>query len=114
MAKHHTINYIEFPADDLQVIKRFYTTVFGWKFTDYGPDYTAFTDSIMDGGFTAGTAIQHQGPLVVLYSDHLEKSLEGVAQNGGQISEPIFKFPGGRRFHFIDPAGNELSVWSDK
>lgn len=113
MNKHHALNYIEFLAPDLEAVKRFYSDAFGWKFTDYGPEYTAFTDGEFEGGFATGQP-QKGGPLVILYSDRLEESLAAVEQNGGRISKSIFQFPGGRRFHFFDPAGNELSVWSDK
>src|SRR6056297_3565484 len=99
MSKHHTVNYIEFPANDLEAVKQFYSIVFGWKFTDYGSEYTAFTDGVLDGGFMAGTTVRDKGPLVILYSDNLELSLIAVKQNGGQISKPIFDFPGGQRFH---------------
>lgn len=113
MNKHHTLNYVEFLAPDLEAVKRFYSGAFGWKFTDYGPEYTAFTGGDFEGGFATGQP-QKGGPLVILFSDRLEESLAAVEQNGGRISKSIFQFPGGRRFHFLDPAGNELSVWSDK
>lgn len=114
MNKHHKINYIEFPADDLEKIKDFYTKAFGWKFTDYGPQYSAFTDGSLDGGFTAGKVAKGAGPLVILYSESLEDSVQAVKDAVGKITKPIYSFPGGRRFHFTDPAGNELAVWSDK
>lgn len=114
MIKHHTINYIEFQANNFEAIKKFYTTTFGWKFTDYGPDYTAFNDGFIDGGFAKGEAKAQGSPLVILYSDTLEASLDAVEKNGGTIIKPIFSFPGGRRFHFTDPAGNELAIWSEK
>lgn len=112
MATHNTINYVEFLAPDLEVIKNFYTKAFGWTFTDYGPDYTAFNDGVMDGGFERGSPSGEGGPLVILFSDNLEASLETVAKSGGSITKEIFSFPGGRRFQFKDPAGNELAVWS--
>jgi predicted enzyme related to lactoylglutathione lyase len=110
---HHRINYIELPASDLPAVKAFYETAFGWTFTDYGPDYTAFNDGSLDGGFTAGEVVGTAGPLVILYSDDVEGSLEAVTAAGGQIVRPIYTFPGGRRFHFLDPAGNQLAVWSE-
>lgn len=113
MDRHHTINYVEFSAEDFASIKDFYTSVFGWKFTDYGPDYTAFADGVLDGGFAKGKP-QKGGALVILYSDTLEETQQLVETNGGTITEPIFSFPGGRRFHFTDPAGNQLAVWSEK
>lgn len=114
MSNHHKINYIEFPAENLPEIKKFYSEAFGWKFTDYGPEYTAFNDGQLDGGFTSGTVAKDSGALVILYSEYLEDSVEIIVQCGGEITKPIYDFPGGRRFHFVDPAGNELAVWSDK
>ncbi len=114
MSTHHSINYIEFPAEDLEAVKDFYTKAFGWKFTDYGPEYIAFNDGVLDGGFTKGTVSGEAGPLVILYSNDLEKSLAAVEACGGTIVKPIFDFPGGRRFHFADPAGNQLAIWSQK
>jgi hypothetical protein len=114
MNKHHRINYIEFQAKELEAVKKFYTATFGWQFTDYGPDYVAFNDGSLDGGFRRSETKGGSGALVILYSDNLETSLEDVKANGGSIIKPIFSFPGGRRFHFADPSGNELAVWSDK
>ena len=114
MNNHHRINYVELQATDFEAIKTFYSTVFGWKFTDFGPDYTAFNDGTMDGGFAKGEVRAKESPLIILYSDELEASLDAVEKNGGAIVKPIFSFPGGRRFHFTDPAGNELAIWSEK
>ncbi|NMP17897.1 VOC family protein [Thalassotalea sp. Y01] len=111
-----TINYIELPTTDIRKVKQFYSQAFQWQFTDYGPDYTAFNDGSFNGGFYLHdkTASYQQGaPLVVLYSSHLEESLAKVINHGGVIVKPIFSFPGGRRFHFTDPGGNELAIWSD-
>lgn len=109
---HHQIQYIEFFSQDIERIKRFYSAAFGWVFTDYGPDYTAFSGEYIDGGFAIGEP--RQGSiLVILYSNDLEASLASVKHAGGEITKPIFSFPGGRRFHFTDPDGNELAVWSD-
>ncbi|KND47492.1 MAG: Glyoxalase family protein [Parcubacteria bacterium C7867-004] len=113
MNAHHRINYIELPADDLEAIKKFYAGAFGWTFTDYGPDYTAFTDGSLEGGFTKGEVAKESGPLVILYSSQLEGSVSDVQNAGGTIAKPIYAFPGGRRFHFLDPAGNELAIWSE-
>ena len=113
MNKHHTLNYIEFSADNLEEIKKFYSASFGWKFTDFGPDYTAFNDGSLEGGFEKGK-VTKGGPLVIIYSDNLESSIKVLINNGGTISKDIFKFPGGRRFHFNDPAGNQLAIWSEK
>ena len=114
MNTHNRINYIEFQASDLEAIKDFYTRAFGWKFTDYGPDYVAFADGSLEGGFAKGDRRGEGAPLVILYSDDLESSLKTIAQCGGSVLKPIFSFPGGRRFHFGDPAGNEVAVWSEK
>ena len=114
MPQNNTINYVEFPARNLEQIKKFYSDVFGWNFTDYGPEYTAFSESGIEGGFTTDTeATITNGALVVLYSDDLESLVEIVKQNDGTIVKDIFSFPGGRRFHFKDPSGNELAVWSE-
>lgn len=109
---HHTIDYVEFSAEKLPVVQTFYAAAFGWEFTDYGPDYTCPTNAGLDGGFF--TSPEQVKPLVVLYSADLEASLQSVTDSGGKITRNIFDFPGGRRFHFSDPAGNELAVWSDK
>ena len=111
---NHRIDYIEFPATDITATKNFYTAVFGWKFTDYGPDYTSFEDGRISGGFAKAQSISGNGVLVVIYSSELEKTKEVVIRNGGKITKPPFDFPGGRRFHFTDPNGNELAVWSEK
>ena len=109
MAKtHHAINYIEFPCTRPARIQAFYGRVFGWTFQEYGPDYLAFNDGTLDGGFTTEAAISHAGPLIVLYSADLEASLKEVKAHGGSIEKQIFAFPGGRRFHFKDPDGNEF------
>lgn len=110
---HHRIDYVEFGALDLSSTKRFYADVFGWKFTDYGPEYVAFEDGRTSGGFTT-QAKPDSNPLVVLYSTELEATRARVEANGGRIVREIFSFPGGRRFHFSDPNGNELAVWSEK
>jgi len=111
------IDYVEFPSADFDASEAFYTKTFGWTFTDYGPEYRAFNDGHLDGGFfqselrsttAAGAA------LVILYATDLEAMCEKVAANGGTICKKIFSFPGGRRFQFLDPHGNELGVWSNK
>lgn len=114
---HHSINYVEFPASDLDAVEKFYSAVFGWSFTDYGEQYRAFSDTTLEGGFYRSdkTSLGSQGSaLVVLYSSDLEASLAQVTEHGGRISVDIFSFPGGRRFHFLDPSGNELAIWSDR
>jgi len=109
---NHRIDYIEFGAADITKTKQFYTQVFGWEFTDYGPDYTSFHDGRISGGFTTDVA-PGTSPLVVLYASSLEKTFELVKASGGHILRAVFDFPGGRRFHFADPSGNELAVWSE-
>jgi predicted enzyme related to lactoylglutathione lyase len=111
--KHEQIQYVEFLSRDLDAIKRFYVDAFGWAFTDYGPDYTAFDGDYVDGGFTPGEP-SNGSMLVILYSNDLERTAAKVERAGGRISREIFEFPGGRHFHFIDPDGNELAVWSDE
>jgi predicted enzyme related to lactoylglutathione lyase len=107
------IDYVEFAATDLARTKQFYAAVFGWRFEDYGPDYTSFQDGRLAGGFTRGEPARPGGPLVVIYGRHLEELETKVKQAGGSIVREPFSFPGGRRFHFRDPSGNELAVWSD-
>jgi hypothetical protein len=108
------VDYIEFPATDIEGTKKFYSEVFGWSFTDYGPDYTSFEDGRMTGGFFRAETAGGGSPLVVIYSAHLEETEARVKAAGATIVKEIFSFPGGRRFHFADVNGNELSVWSDK
>ncbi len=107
------VDYLEFPATDIDATRAFYTQVFRWKFTDYGPDYTSFEDGRLSGGFWKATAVVRGGCLVVMYAADLEAVEKEVVAAGGKIVKPIFSFPGGRRFHFTDPNGNELSVWSE-
>lgn len=114
MATTGQIDYVEFPATDITKTKTFYTQVFGWKFEDYGPDYTSFTDGRLAGGFYSGASASTRQPLVVIYAQDLEAFEMKVKSAGGSIVKAIFSFPGGRRFHFTDPNDNELAVWSDK
>jgi len=93
--------------------KAFYGGVFGWRFTDYGPDYASFKEERLAGGLRKETTIGAGGPLVVFYAANLEAVQGKVIAAGGRIVKDTFDFPGGRRFHFADPAGNELAVWSD-
>lgn len=112
MREDGKIDYVELPGGGLGATKDFYAAAFGWSFTDYGPDYAAFSEGV-DGGFNADPADPTAKPLVVLYAHDLEAMAAKVASAGGKIGRPIFAFPGGRRFHFTDPAGNELAVWSE-
>jgi uncharacterized protein len=107
------IDYIEFSVKSVPDVKRFYGSAFGWTFEDYGPDYASFSDGRLSGGFQTAK-VQTGGPLVVIYAADLEAMERRVTQAGGKIARPIFSFPGGRRFHFTDPSGHELAVWSDK
>lgn len=108
------IDYIEFPSTDIEETKGFYFSVFGWKFTDYGPEYTSFHDGRLNGGFAKAPEVVSGGPLVVLYATNLEEIKANVTGHGGKIVRDVFDFPGGRRFHFSDPSGNVLAVWSDQ
>jgi predicted enzyme related to lactoylglutathione lyase len=110
--KHEQIQYVEFLSNDLQAIKKFYIDAFGWKFTDYGPEYTAFEGDHVDGGFTLGNPVKGS-VLVILFSERLEDTKEKIQRAGGKIVKDIFSFPGGRRFQFADPDGNELAVWAE-
>ena len=109
------VDYIEFPALDIAKIKAFYAGVFRWKFTDYGPDYTSFEDGRLTGGFWKQAKVAPDGgPLVVIYAADLAGMEAKVRAAGGAIVKEIFPFPGGRRFHFTDPGGNQLAVWSEQ
>ncbi len=113
MPNPNQIFYVEFQAADLAGTKAFFTQVFGWKFTDYGPEYTSFEDGHMAGGFFKSeqrSTIAGGGPLVVIQNQELEDALARVIAAGGKITQEIFAFPGGRRFHFMEPSGNELAV----
>ena len=107
------IDYVELRAGDMQASKAFYAAAFGWGFTDYGPEYAAFEGAGLDGGLDATTPAADRPPLVILKSEDLEDALGRVEAAGGVVTVPIFEFPGGRRFHFRDPAGNELAVWAE-
>lgn len=110
------INYIEFPSRDLAATKRFFTSAFGWSFVEYGPEYIAIEDAGLDGGFFKSDKVastDNGSVLIVLYSSELETTAEKVKSAGGKIIQDIFSFPGGRRFHFSDPNGNEYAVWSE-
>jgi hypothetical protein len=112
MREDGKLDYLEMPANDLPGVKSFYADAFGWTFQDYGPTYAAF-DEGLEGGFDADATERGRQPLPVLYARDLEAMQARVEGAGGVILRPIFAFPGGRRFHFRDPAGNELAVWSE-
>jgi predicted enzyme related to lactoylglutathione lyase len=107
-------DYVEFVVHDLARSKAFYAAAFGWRFTDYGPSYTSFDDGRIGGGFTTGAPPHSGGPLMVFYAADLDATLARVKAAGGIIVKPPFAFPGGRRFHFTDPDGTEIAVWSEK
>ncbi|MCX2454230.1 VOC family protein [Pedobacter sp. PLR] len=109
--KHEQVQYIEFLSKDIIKAKEFYTKSFDWVFTDYGPAYTAFEGDYVDGGFTRGVPVMGS-ILIVIYSEHIESTQKKVIKAGGSITKEIFNFPGGKRFHFTDPDGYELAVWS--
>src|SRR5262245_5108657 len=113
MSTHHTIDYIEFAVRDLAAAKRFYGAAFDWQFNDYGPEYAGIKGGAGEvGGMHQSSEVRSGGPLVILYSNDLEKSVAAVRAAGGKIVREPFAFPGGRRFQFTDPSGNELGVWS--
>ncbi len=113
----HKIDYLELPAADFDIVESFYIDTFGWTFTDYGPEYRAFSDGRLNGGFYKSdfeSSTKNGAALIVLYAHDLEATSTAVHANGGSICKEIFSFPGGRRFHFLDPHGNELAVWSNQ
>jgi uncharacterized protein len=117
MPAHEKLNYVEFAARDLAATKTFFERAFAWTFVDYGPEYTAFSDQGLDGGFfkaDLASSPDTGGALLVFYSARLEDTLAKVQASGGTVVKPVFSFPGGRRFHFTEPSGNEFAVWSDQ
>jgi len=116
MPNDQKIDYIEFPANDFDAEQAFYEQAFNWIFTDYGQDYRAFSDGKLEGGFFISdqkSTTDNGAALVILYANDLEKTRDKVVASGGSLMKDIYSFPGGRRFHFADPCGNELAVWSD-
>lgn len=112
---HHAIDYIELAVTDIAAAKRFYSAAFGWRFTDYGPDYAGIQGEGREvGGFRQVPRVQVGGPLVILYSRDLDATVALVRRAGGRVVKEPSPFPGGRRFHFADPSGNELAVWSER
>lgn len=116
---HHTFDYIELPATDLAAAQPFYSAVFGWEFVPYGDGYAGIRTAAEAPGDEAGglrlsetVATTRGGPLVLMYSDDLDATLAAVVAAGGAVVEGPYEFPGGRRFHFTDPSGNELGVWA--
>jgi uncharacterized protein len=116
MHEHEKINYVEFPARNLSATKAFFESAFGWSFVDYGPAYASFSGEGLNGGFyqaDLAASTDHGSALIVFYSARLEETLAKVESAGGRIIKPIFPFPGGRRFHFAEPSGNEFAVWGE-
>jgi uncharacterized protein len=116
MPAHEKIDYVEFPASNLERTKAFFEAAFGWSFVDYGPEYAAFSGQGLDGGFYKSelkATTDRGSALIVLFSQSLEETQAKVTSAGGQIVKPIFPFPGGRRFHFTEPSGNEFAVWGE-
>jgi uncharacterized protein len=116
MNHHEKLNYVEFAAKDLPATKAFFQAAFSWEFADYGPEYIAFSNEGLDGGFYKADMASNSdkgGALLVFYSSQLEMTLAKIANAGGRVNKPIFAFPGGRRFHFIEPSGNEFAVWGE-
>lgn len=117
MQQDQKIDYLELPARDFDAVQAFYEKAFGWTFTDYGEEYRAFNDGKLDGGFyksDKASSTDSGAALIILYASDLENTRDRVISCGGKLVQEIFSFPGGRRFHFSDPNGNELAVWSDK
>ncbi|WP_394205690.1 VOC family protein [Shewanella waksmanii] len=116
MSEHNKINYLEIPSQDLAISKAFFKSVFGWGFIDYGREYTCFTNAGITGGFYLSNQqaqTQHGSVLMVMYSDNLSDTEQKIIAANGQITKPTFSFPGGQRFHFSDPNGNEYAVWTE-
>ncbi len=113
--EHHGIDYVELTVTDVAAAKNFYSGAFGWTFNEYGPDYAGIVHGGREvGGLRKDAAVRAGGPLVVLYSRELDATLAAVRAAGGRIVAEPYEFPGGRRFQFADPSGNELAVWSER
>jgi len=117
MNEHEKLNYVELPAKNIIETKKFFIAAFDWSFVDFGDDYTSFSGEGLDGGFfksDLSSSTSNGAALLVFYSNDLDATLAKVQESGGTIVKPIFPFPGGNRFHFTEPSGNEFAVWSDK
>ena len=115
--KANAVDYVEIPSRDLGKTKAFFEALFGWKFTDYGPDYVSFDDGRLNGGFYTAvnvSSVAGGGALIVFYTETIELLCERSAKLGATITREIFSFPGGRRFHFAEPGGSEFAIWTDK
>ncbi|MBU2879126.1 MULTISPECIES: VOC family protein [Alteromonadaceae] len=116
MNENEKLNYVEFAAKDLSATKQFFSAVFNWQFVDYGPEYTSFSNQGLDGGFYQAELCnipENGGALLVFYSSDIQATLQKIKSHNGKIIRPIFDFPGGCRFHFSEPSGNEFAVWSE-
>lgn len=111
---HLKIDYVELASRDIAATQGFLAKAFGWAFVDYGPGYQAFANAGLDGGVFQAADEALVPPLVILKTDDLEAALADVTAAGAEIVQQIFAFPGGRRFHFREPGGNELAVWSER
>lgn len=117
MSEHEKLDYVEYPAAKMKATQEFFSAAFGWSFDEFGPDYCAFSNQGLDGGFYRSelySSTRNGSALLVFYSEDLDATLAKIEAAGGRIEKPIFEFPGGRRFHFCEPSGNEFAVWSDK
>ena len=113
MSAENRIDYVEIPVTDLKRTREFFSSLFGWSFQEWGDDYMSFNDGRLDGGFRRSTEpAPTTGVLLVFYSEDLERDVDRVKDLGATISQDIFSFPGGRRFHFVDPVGTEYAIWS--
>jgi len=114
MSVEKRIDYVEIPVTDLEKTREFFAALYGWEFTEYGPDYFSFDDGRLQGGIRRSEEpAPASGVLIVFFSENLERDQERVKELGATISQEIFAFPGGRRFHFVDPAGTEFAIWSN-
>ncbi|MGB5344749.1 MAG: VOC family protein [Woeseia sp.] len=113
MRAENRIDYIEIPVSDPASAREFFTALFGWEFQEWGPDYLSFSDGRLDGGLCrAATPAPATGVLLIFYSEDLERDVDRITELGGKISRQTYDFPGGRRFHFTDPVGNEYAMWT--
>ncbi|MDH3304778.1 MAG: VOC family protein [Gammaproteobacteria bacterium] len=114
MRAENRIDYVEIPVTDLKKTREFFTSLFGWSFQEWGDEYMSFSDGRLDGGFRqSAEPAPSAGVLLVFFSENLERDVQRVKDFGGTITQDIFSFPGGRRFHFVDPAGTEYAIWAE-
>ncbi len=116
MNKHEKISYVELPSTNIEETRKFFTQVFGWSFQEFGSEYIAFSDQGINGGFyksDLSSLTRNGAALIVFYSESIKATQEKIEQAGGSILKPAFSFPGGFRFHFLEPGGNEFAVWSE-